>query len=450
MGESVNVFLFTNDLRVHDNQALANAVKRQGHLICLFCYKTWWFENHLQQGQSLGHHRAAFLTQSLMNLGHVLDGMGQTLLLFTGSVTEAIEELERSLTPGSKINSVFRSFNVGVYENREWQSAARDLPLVNFEEIETHTLFKKQQLEPLFHSFDLSYSQFRKRIESSLEPLAPIPTLTSLPPPPSDINDVLITKSPHFQLTGLGDDTIHQRHFWGGETRALNHLTDYFSEHLPAHYKEVRNSLDGWENSTKLSAWLSNGCLSVRLVYQYLKHYEARVTANESTYWVYFELLWREYFQWSAYVNQEKLFAHSGTNGRRPLTSFYSERFAKWCSGTTPYPIVNACMNQLNSEGYLSNRGRQIVASCFVNELSLDWRYGAAYFESTLLDYDVASNWGNWQYLAGVGSGTKGKRHFDLEKQARLFDKSGEYCEKWGTDREILPLDSVDMADWPA
>ncbi len=75
------------------------------------------------------------------------------------------------------------------------------------------------------------------------------------------------------------------------------------------------------------------------------------------------------------------------------------------------------------------------MASCFVNELSLDWRYGAAYFESTLLDYDVASNWGNWQYLAGVGSGTKGKRHFDLEKQARLFDKSGEYCEKWGTDR---------------
>jgi deoxyribodipyrimidine photo-lyase len=87
-----------------------------------------------------------------------------------------------------------------------------------------------------------------------------------------------------------------------------------------------------------------------------------------------------------------------------PLTSYYPERFQKWINGSTPYPLVNACMNELRETGDLSNRGRQIVASCLVNELGMDWRYGAAYFERVLIDYDVASNWGNWQYLAGVGA----------------------------------------------
>ena len=106
-------------------------------------------------------------------------------------------------------------------------------------------------------------------------------------------------------------------------------------------------------------------------------------------------------------------------------------------------------MNELRQTGYLSNRGRQIVASCFVNELAMDWRYGAAYFEQALIDYDVASNWGNWQYLAGVGADTRDKRHFNLEKQTQQFDPKGRYIKKWNADSSIQPLDSVDAADWP-
>lgn len=75
-----------------------------------------------------------------------------------------------------------------------------------------------------------------------------------------------------------------------------------------------------------------------------------------------------------------------------------------WCKGNTPYPLVNACMRELLATGYLSNRGRQIVASCLINELKLDWRYGAAWFQQQLIDYDTAVNWGNWQYIAGVGA----------------------------------------------
>ena len=106
-------------------------------------------------------------------------------------------------------------------------------------------------------------------------------------------------------------------------------------------------------------------------------------------------------------------------------------------------------MKQLNSTGYMSNRGRQLVASCFIHELALDWRYGAAYMEQQLVDYDTASNWGNWQYLAGVGSDPRGHRRFDLAKQTRIYDPELEFIERWASNHPTLELDSVDAADWP-
>ncbi|NBV75654.1 MAG: hypothetical protein EBR59_06780 [Methylococcaceae bacterium] len=157
-------------------------------------------------------------------------------------------------------------------------------------------------------------------------------------------------------------------------------------------YKSVRDQLDGWDNSTKFSPWLSNGCLSVRQIYSDLKAYQAKNGRNESSDWIFFELLWREFFQWNAYIHSAQLFRFRGVKSTPPLTSFYAERFQKWCKGNTPFPLVNASMNQLSRTGYISNRARQIVASCLVNELDLDWRYGAAYFEQQLLDYDVAVN----------------------------------------------------------
>ena len=88
-------------------------------------------------------------------------------------------------------------------------------------------------------------------------------------------------------------------------------------------------------------------------------------------------------------------------------------------------------MKQLIVNGYLSNRGRQIAASCLINELEGDWRYGAAWFESQLIDYDVAANWGNWQYLAGVGADPRGGRHFHLAKQTGSYDADGSYRSRW-------------------
>ena len=88
-------------------------------------------------------------------------------------------------------------------------------------------------------------------------------------------------------------------------------------------------------------------------------------------------------------------------------------------------------MQQLNQTGFMSNRGRQLVASCFVHELGLDWRFGAAYFEMMLIDYDVASNYGNWQYLAGVGSDPRGHRKFNLSKQTEIYDPDKSFINNW-------------------
>lgn len=130
-----------------------------------------------------------------------------------------------------------------------------------------------------------------------------------------------------------------------------------------------------------------------------LQRYEAVHGANDSTYWIFFELLWREYFYWYARRYGAKLFRFSGI-GEKNRSPVSMRSALQWKHGETPFPIVNACMRQLNQTGYMSNRGRQLVASCLVHELGLDWRYGAAYFETQLVDYDVGSNWGNWQYLA--------------------------------------------------
>ena len=113
-------------------------------------------------------------------------------------------------------------------------------------------------------------------------------------------------------------------------------------------------------------------------------------------------------------------------------------------------------MKELKETGYLSNRGRQLVASCLVNELSIDWRYGAAYFEEQLIDYDPAVNWGNWQYISGVGSDPRSNngigRHFNLEKQRQTYDPNMTYTFRWLNKNEInlnSKLDSVDASDWP-
>ncbi|WP_244325812.1 DASH family cryptochrome [Shewanella aestuarii] len=308
---------------------------------------------------------------------------------------------------------------------------------------EVNCLFTKNTLPFQINALPSTFSQFRKKVENIAIDIN-LNHLDSLPPMPSEI-DVSSLKMATLPLNQTKKTLL----FKGGEQAALKHCQTYFETTYPSRYKETRNALDGFDNSTKFSPWLALGCISPTMIYAMLKQYEKINGANESTYWIYFELLWREYFYWYARRYQNALFHFGGIRNNPPLTSFYAQRFQQWKHGQTPFPIVNACMHQLNQTGYMSNRGRQLVASCLVHELNLDWRYGAAYFETQLIDYDVASNWGNWQYLAGVGADPRGSRRFNLDKQTQVYDPDLKFISQWHGECKNSQIDFQDYVDWP-
>lgn len=202
------------------------------------------------------------------------------------------------------------------------------------------------------------------------------------------------------------------------------------------HYKESRNGLIGENYASFFSTPLALGTLSVRSLWQQIENFEQRVAANDSTYWLKFELLWREFFRWQMRKYQSAWFSANGIKGAKnfaapSLTNQAKKRFALWCEGKTGVPFVDANMRLLNQSGLMSNRGRQNVASYLIHDLGLDWRLGAAYFEQRLLDYDVASNWGNWAYIAGYGNSEA--RPFNIIKQALSYDGNADFV------KQLLP-----------
>jgi deoxyribodipyrimidine photo-lyase len=221
--------------------------------------------------------------------------------------------------------------------------------------------------------------------------------------------------------------------FKGGETNAIARLNHYFFESkCISNYKETRNGLVGADYSSKFSAWLAMGCISPRFIYQELKKYEQQFGANESTYWLVFELLWRDYFRFMMKKYSSKFFQQVGIQNKLPSGTIPIEnQLQDWINGTTGVDFVDANMNELRLTGFMSNRGRQNVASYLCNDLKIDWRFGAAYFEQQLIDYDVSSNWGNWAYLAGVGNDPRGNRYFNIEKQANDYDTNKSFRNLW-------------------
>ena len=303
-----------------------------------------------------------------------------------------------------------------------------------------NTLFAPDELPFSLAAMPAQFTPFKHSLEG-ITPGTPAPAPQRLPPPP----DVLFPTpdalpcQPHTAFPVRGGTDAGQRRLqqW------------VFGEQGILHYKATRNGLDGLDGSSSLSPWLALGSLSAREVVAEITRFEAAVAANDSTRWLVFELLWREFFHWRALADDVSLFRAGGKPGKLHHCTFEPRNFARWCQGDTDYPLVNALLRQLLATGWMSNRGRQIAASCLVNEYGIDWRYGAAFFEKHLLDYDVANNYGNWQYLAGVGADPRGGRHFNLQKQTAQHDPEGLFINKWEGQRPPQPDYVVDAADWP-
>ena len=224
--------------------------------------------------------------------------------------------------------------------------------------------------------------------------------------------------------------------FAGDEASGLARLRHYCLESDGLrHYKQRRNGLVGTEFSSKFSPYLAIGSLSVRRIWQTVLDYQGHCGADEGSEWLKQELLWREFFLWTAQLHGASFGAPGGLQNRRSEAIEDRELFARWCRGHSGHPLIDAQLNELRTTGYLSNRGRQWVASHFINELRLPWTWGARYFEWWLIDAQPALNTGNWSYLAGVGNDPRSfngpPRRFDLERQVRLYDPEEMHRKRW-------------------
>jgi deoxyribodipyrimidine photo-lyase len=271
--------------------------------------------------------------------------------------------------------------------------------------------------------FPRVFADFRRALERAPEAPLPPPDLAG----PEQVQSIPAT---------AGGDPRSAFPFSGDEPSALARLDHYLfrSDGLRT-YKATRNGLVGTEYSSKFSPFLAIGSLSVRRIWQEVLRYQELHGADEGSEWMKQELLWREFFLWSEQRHGAAFHAPGGIQNRPPEWIEDRERFVRWTRGDSGHPLIDAQLNELLTTGYLSNRGRQWVASHFVNELRLPWTWGARFFEWMLIDAHPAVNTGNWAYLAGVGSDPRSfrgsPRRFDLERQVRLYDPEQTHRLRW-------------------
>ena len=424
-----SIVWFKTDLRLHDNETLVKAIAKSDEIIPVYCFDEAQFEVTEYGFKKTGSFRAQFLLESVADLDKNLRELGSGLIIVKGKPEVEIPKLVQEY----KAYKVFAKREVA-HEEKETDALVESELFklrCEFETFSTSTLYHAQDLPFSIKDIPDVFTNFRKKTEKD----AVIRTVFRKP---TEIKSPLIVPIHLPTLNDLGLDNITSDsrvvlRFEGGETAGLQRLIHYFFETKSiSKYKETRNGLIGADYSSKFSAWLALGCLSPREIYFELKKYEEEFGANESTYWLVFELLWRDYFRFMMKKYHAKFFQLAGIQNKGILVNKHNiQVLQSWIDGSTGVDFVDANMLELKLTGFMSNRGRQNVASYLCNDLKLDWRYGAAYFEQQLIDYDVCSNWGNWAYLAGVGNDPRGNRYFNIEKQAQDYDKNEVYRNLW-------------------
>ena len=410
-----------------DNPALARALaeaKRTGAImVAIACLESRrWHQSQFGLART-GPHWRRFRAESLGELRQRLESKGGGLWIASGAPAEALKKLPADL----KTVSVVTDFPLAPEEEAENQA----LENAGFTvlAVQTDELFDAAQIVSALEQLPSSFTKFRKTIEEKVRAVPPEPI--DLPAIPSALTQPWNDPA---ELTDALSWPVNQQtevRTRGGEAAAADHWRFYLQSGALSTYKQTRNAFSGRTHSSHLSAWLAHGCISPRKIWHDILKYEQHHGANDSTYWLRFELLWREFFRWYARNVGSRLFRRSGPTRRALDLTVNPEAFDQWCKGVTGTDIVDASMRELQVTGWMSNRARQLVASYLIYELNLDWRLGAAWFESQLVDFDVASNWGNWAYIAGVGPDPRGGRIFNLKAQAERYDPQKTYRDFW-------------------
>jgi len=378
-----------------------------------------------------GYLRFKFLCETLLDLRSKVEVLGGKLMILKGKPEIVLADLVKKL----KVEHLFFQKEIASEE-------------VSVEDALENKLIKHCKLtsvwgKTLYHIEDspfppektpLTSKAFRLNLTKKAE-------VRPLFPPPKDLSKCVSFREwgilPTPKEMGFTNKEIietDQVIFSGGESAALERLQHYtFESELLTAYRWTRNRSLGMDYSSKFSPWMALGSLSPRMVYWEVKRYEKEIKKNISTWWLIFEVVWRDYFKYSAVRHGDKIFSKGGIKNRSVEWAYDKDLFDRWRFGKTGIPFVDAHMRQLNQTGFMSNRGRVNCASFLTRDYKIDWRWGAAWFETQLLDYDVCSNWMNWNTQATEIYYT------NPVHQGLKYDKKGEFVKTW-----LPELENVD------
>ncbi|KAH7879300.1 deoxyribodipyrimidine photo-lyase [Lentinula edodes] len=449
-----------------------------------------------------GPHRAKFLAESIWDLKESLKHRGSDLIVRVGRMEDVVGQILKRKEFQGKVGAVWMTKDWASEEVNEelrieravkkegdgkieWKVWDGEEMLLNDNDFSTSD---PAQVPDVFTSFRKSFEPLRDNIRvphcsthSNLPPIPPkVPTQAAPFTIPTSLDDFISSLQKPVQDCGLGPPVLKPQGastahpFIGGETSAHERILHLLVSGSLSTYKDTRNGLLGEDFSTKLSAYLALGCVTARQVNAYMVAFEdgkdlpdfgIRLNTevdlanaegfgkgeNKGTSAVRFELLWRDYMRLCMRKFGDGLFSIEGFKERSNDTSYHWSNlsspetrctFDRFIRGETGTGLIDASMRELALTGYTSNRTRQNCASFLAKWLGIDWRLGAEWYECMLIDHDVANNWGNWAYVAGVGNDPRGRdasgggggtegRKFNPVKQAWDYDRNGDYVKAW-------------------
>lgn len=491
---SLIIVWLRNDLRIKDNPLLVEAARRLraagaagASVLPIYCVDAPALRARATLGRGeaavelpwprCSWRRAAWMLECAADLkGRLRESLASDLLVAEGAPEDVVREIARSAGVATTVLVARETASEEAAAERRVARALREVGGALEVLKGSNSLYDEDDVAALFGGgrnpgMPDVFTPFRSKVEARLEVRAPAPEPArgSLPLParasfaggrysleffprcPAEVPSLAALADEGAAQPGAradGDGGPSAFPFRGGETHALRRLSHYlWDTDALSTYFETRNGMLGSEYSSKLAPWLAQGCVSPRSIHAEVRRYEASRVSNKSTYWLVFELIWRDFFRFFQRKHGDAVFRETGTMGAAARLRWRSageraeECLRRWTTGTTGLPLVDANMRELNATGFMSNRGRQNVASFLVLDYGVDWRYGAAYFESLLLDYDVYSNWGNWAAAAGLTGGRVNK--FNILKQSKDYDADGRYARAWLPELAEVPNEYV-------
>lgn len=396
----MTIFWFRRDLRLEDNAGFFYSLTESKNVLPIFIFD----ENILSQ-LAKDDARVTFIHQLLSNIQLNLSKKNKSLAVFYGKPKDIFEKLLSE-------NNI-----EAIYTNHDYEPYARkrDKELnelfkqknVSFKSCKDQVIFEKNEVVKEDGKPYVVFTPFSKKWKEKL-------TSSSLKHFPSEDHlDKLVKHNyPFLSLGQIG--------FSESGIKVPNYS---IANNLIQNYEDTRN-FPAIEGTTKLAPHLRFGSISIRKLVKYSLTFQSQTFLNE--------LIWREFFMqilWHFPHTINKSFKEKYDNIKWENDEI---KFKKWCEGKTGYPFVDAGMRELNTTGHMHNRVRMIVASFLCKHLLIDWRWGEAYFASKLLDYEQASNVGNWQWAAGSGvDAAPYFRIFNPTEQIKKFDSDLKYIKKW-------------------